>query len=219
MASIIALQGTEYEEIFDIIIEEYTEYCTNWFTKREDPLNLKKIQICNIYSFESQLDYKFDEYIHEFKRGLAILYIRIRARIETQLNISSKVTFIGRVKTEDSLFSKIHRKFHEQDGHFPVNSCINDLLGFRIIDPFFNENISEIKYILEKYKEKGFKVRNLDRINKGYIAYHIYFRLDNTTFPIEVQIWDKTNEKSNLELHEIYKKGYIKDVINEYTKL
>lgn len=219
LITVSQLQNEEYTQIFEIIINKYEDYCKAWERTRKFEINLKKTLISDIYSFESQLNYNFDTYIHEFKNNLSMLYMSIYAELEKGLNISSKVKFGGRVKTEDSLLNKIYKKSNEQNGRFPINSCINDLLGLRIIDPGYKENILFIKDQLEKYNKNGYNIRHLDRINNGYKAYHIYFKIDNKSFPIELQIWDKENEMNNLQLHTQYKQTYIKNIIKEYNEI
>ena len=92
-------------------------------------------------------------------------------------------------------------------GEVPLNKCFNDLYGIRIIFP---QSISykEIKkFVDEKYKGK-LKCYNA---SKGkYIATHIYFKNGNNSFQWELQIWNKENEKNNINSHEQYKQGYTK---------
>ena len=93
-------------------------------------------------------------------------------------------------------------------GRIPINKCFNDLYGIRII---FEQDIdhNDIKeFIRNKYKGK---LKCIDSSKEeGYIATHVYFKKDNYSFLWELQIWDKTHEKSNIALHEQYKQEYTK---------
>ncbi len=124
-----------------------------------------------------------------------------------QIGIESKIEC--RVKLLNSIQSKItkYTKEHE-NGEISINKCINDIFGTRII---INENISfeELKKELTT-KFKNIKITNSDK-KEGYRANHIYFITgDNYSFPWELQVWFKDNEKTNKECHYNYKQEYTK---------
>lgn len=209
----------EYKVILNCINKQYIEYCKSWSVTRRDKFNLKKKTIFDIYNKEDHLNIEFKGYIHSFREKLLNLYFSIISNIQINVQIDEKVKFSGRVKTEDSILNKIYKKSKEADGKFPINSCINDLLGLRIIDPYYKDNINNIINELNNLKTKGYKIRHMDRINNGYKAYHIYFKKDNTSFPIELQIWDSQYEISNIESHKKYKQNYVRNIIENYNNI
>ncbi|AVQ40482.1 hypothetical protein C7M56_18065 [Clostridium botulinum] len=209
----------EYNIIFSCIYKNYIRYCQEWDTIRQTEINLKKKCICDIYNLENQLDKQFEKYIHSFRKNLSNVYISILMDLQQNIDINRRIKFNGRVKTEDSILNKIHKKAKQDGGKFPINNCINDLLGLRIIDPYYKENIIYIENELKKFKNNGYKLRYMDRLNNEYKAYHVYLKKDNKSFPIELQIWDAKYEQVNINSHKEYKQDYINDIIKNYKKL
>jgi len=115
-----------------------------------------------------------------------------------------------RVKDYASLIYKAHQKNAETNGEFPINKCINDLLGFRIVDINYSQNIEKVKEHLEYLKRNKHRIRHINSSKNGYKGYHVYFNgLNNCCFPLELQIWDSKDERRNLELHKEYKQNYL----------
>ncbi len=75
----------------------------------------------------------------------------------------------------------------------------------------FSQDINHeiIKQFIENKHDEKLKCIDSSKI-VGYVATHVYFKKDNFSFPWELQIWDKSHEKSNIELHEQYKQEYTK---------
>lgn len=195
-----------YKSIINIIYEEHNNTTKSWLEKQEKTYNLTNKNISDIYNISENSEYienDFKEYIDSYINILDKLYAKIMVRINKENNLIIR----GRVKSIDSINFKISRKSKQQNGKFPVSKCLNDLLGLRIIDSNYNENIKLLKNYLNETQHK--RIKHLNRENNDYKAYHIYFKgLDNTFFPIELQIWNKENEEINLKSHEIYKKEY-----------
>lgn len=215
----IKLKSTDYDVIFRTIYNMYIEHCKTWSSVSEYQLNLKTLQVCNICNDEQVLSEDFEKYMRTFRKDLGYLYTNIFINLQKELEINKRVKFTGRVKTEDSILNKVYRKSTECGGHFPINNCLNDLLGFRIIDPYYSDNILEVKSLLNEYiNSAGYKIRHMRRDKDGYKAYHIYFRADNKSFPIEIQIWNMEDELENIKLHRVYKQDYVENIINSYNK-
>lgn len=216
------LEKEEYDFIFKNINDSYVKYCEEWLQKVEKKMNLRNLQIRDIYNCDINptkgISTEFESYMYSFMNGLDELYMEVLFNIEFMLGISNKVTFIGRIKKQESIVDKIYRKTKEQNGTFSINKYLNDLLGFRIIDPFYKESIDEIKQLVNSYKENNINIIGKDRVNMGYEGYHIYLKQSNNTFPIEIQIWDKDKEQSNIEFHKVYKQGYVGSIIENYNK-
>ena len=87
----------------------------------------------------------------------------------------------------------------------PINKCINDLFGVRII---LEESVTfeEVQAFMEKnYREK---YRCIDSSKLDYKAVHLYFRENNYTFPWELQIWNRCDVENNFASHKKYKQEY-----------
>ncbi len=125
----------------------------------------------------------------------------------TQLNLNSEVN--TRVKSQNSIEYKIsnYMTVKHEYGKIPINKCLNDLFGIRII---FDESVEFIKikkFIEDKYPNK-FKC--YDASKGKYKATHIYFTKNNYSFQWELQVWNREDEKNNLISHQLYKQDYTK---------
>lgn len=211
----------DYDLILSYIYNMYREYSENWEQDNANfKINMKKMKIKDIYYLdtksEGQLDLKFKRNLYSFKNGLDELLFDISYNID-KIKINKNIKITSRTKTEESLINKIFRKKKVEDGSISINKYLNDLLGFRIIDPYYQENIDAIIQLLESYKKNGMKITHMFRQNDNYKGYHIYYKSSNFTFPMEIQIWDKCNEQKNIQLHKVYKQGYVDTIINKYN--
>lgn len=198
------LKFEEYLKIFEIIEEEYSLYCMYWNENFKKCINLKTKYIRDIFNADLGLDDEFREYMNSFISGLDRIYFKIVIRIKSECNLDIR----ARVKDMQSIINKLNKKSFEQGGRIQVIKCLNDLLGIRVIDKNYKENIDKIVTYLDVCSE--YKTRHMERIVDGYKAYHVYFRQSkNIYFPIELQIWDSENEQSNLNSHTLYKQEYI----------
>ena len=102
-------------------------------------------------------------------------------------------------------YNNLLNEWKQNDLYIPINLRKNIVKNI-------NENDELLKAILN-YR-LFINKNNLKCIDSskevGYTATHIYFQNDNYSFPWELQVWDKSHEKSNIESHERYKQEYIK---------
>lgn len=198
-----------YKSIINIIHEEHNNSTKTWLEKQEKTYNLANKNISDVYTLNKNEEYiepEFKAYMSSYIKILDELYMKIMLRINEECNLIIR----GRVKSTESINLKMSKKAKQDNGKFSINRCLNDLLGLRIIDSNYNKNIDILESYLDELKDnQKIRIRHLNRENKEYRAYHIYFRgLDNKYFPVELQIWDKDNEQTNLVSHEMYKKEY-----------
>lgn len=90
---------------------------------------------------------------------------------------------------------------HEYGG-VPLNKCLNDFLGFRIL-------VSDLDSLYERLMSdndlKGV-VKLLLREDGLYRGLHLYFKNGkNKFFPWELQIWDKSQAEQNELSHSEHK--------------
>lgn len=113
----------------------------------------------------------------------------------------------SRVKAQNSILQKIHTYcLTHENGKIPLNKCINDLFGIRIIiNAVFGYD--DVKTYISKYFPK-YKCINSSK--ELYNATHVYFKSDNYHFQWELQIWSKQDEETNLHSHSLYKQDYVK---------
>lgn len=112
-----------------------------------------------------------------------------------------------RAKLRNSIEFKIKNYIlNHENGEIPINKCLNDLFGIRII---CKKEISNAQ-INELIRNKFPNLKCIDSSKKDYKATHIYFKKDNFSFPWELQIWNEINEKNNIYSHEKYKQDYVR---------
>lgn len=191
----------DLEKLINFLMDKYNEIEEEW--KKNDlynSINMKKSLVKNLYIDNGVLDniFNYRAFINErnLEMSLQIDGLELKSRVNT------------RVKARNSIEFKINNYIkNHNNGEGPINKCFNDLYGVRII---LSENISfdEIKKFIED------RFPNLKCIDsskeEGYIATHIYFKNDNYSFQWELQIWNITNEMTNILSHQNYKQEYIK---------
>lgn len=112
-----------------------------------------------------------------------------------------------RIKGQNSIEYKIENYvLNHENGNVPINKCLNDLFGIRVI---IAEDISHKdiqNYITDRYPA----LKCIDSSKGDYIATHVYFKDDNFSFPWELQIWKSSDKDKNLSSHKQYKQEYTK---------
>lgn len=194
-------------EELDILIrhiyDKFDSINNNWKSNENfTPINMKKKKVVDIFNNNQISDTIF--YYHKY---VFDLYGEIYQDTKN-LNLVNDIEV--RIKSYTSVQDKINRYYLESKhsfGEVPINKCLNDILGFRII---FNDSINLLKtidYIRNNYPN----LICIDSSKNGYIATHVYFiNNDNYKFRWELQLWNKEDEKSNKICHEKYKQKYTK---------
>ena len=187
------------DDLINCLISKYEEFNDTW--KRSNTyseINLKKCQVADIENQTNILDLIWDYCSFLESQQYKLLFDL------SQLQ-SPENKIHARIKQANSIQNKI-KTYMAKDtaGKVPINKCFNDLLGIRsIIDSEFS--FEELKsHVNEDFN--SLKIINSSK--NGYNAYHIYFKIDNKTFPWELQVWKKSDEKDNLQSHATYKQEY-----------
>lgn len=120
---------------------------------------------------------------------------------------SEKAKVNSRAKTKNSIEYKIKNYIeNHENGRVPIEKCLNDLFGMRII---CSEELT-YEQIAEFINKKHEYLKCIDSSKKEYKATHIYFKQDNFNFQWELQVWNKIDEINNINSHEKYKQDYVK---------
>ena len=211
-------------EFIEQLSNYYLDKFNEWDSIENHILNLKNNKVNTVFNFNPSGDNKYEffntKYLKHIEEYLAFLnremiYSPPFDSIFAEINISS------RVKAINSLLYKIinYCMGKEEKGNVPLNKCINDLQGYRVIldiDCEYDDLKSHLQNYLEKYRMQNREVRIrylvAHRANNSYNAIHLYLNKmgNNFVFSWELQIWLKKYEKSNLESHAAYKQGYTK---------
>ena len=191
----------ELDKLINFIQTEYIQLTKKWeesdyYTK----INLKDNLVCDLLENQLLLDtiVNYREFINQNNIQLLMDFKKFNNENAT-VNI--------RTKAKNSIEFKIENyiKNHE-NGKVPISKCFNDLFGLRII---CNKELS-FDEILNLINTKYSNLKCIDSSKDEYKATHIYFRKGSYAFQWELQIWNKSDEKNNINSHEKYKQDYVK---------
>lgn len=110
--------------------------------------------------------------------------------------------FAFRVKTQDSILRKLQRY---PDKH--AQQVFNDILGLRLIVDEYPVKYTDYFRVVDMSNGKA----NDD----GYRGVHLYYKRDNYSYIIEIQLWSNRDKEFNTWMH---KHGY-KTVSSEILKM
>ncbi len=191
----------ELENLIDFIQAEYIQFNQKWqnniyYTK----IDLKSNLVTDLTENKEILNtvFRYREFINENNIQLLMDFKQFNTE-NAKVNI--------RTKAKNSIEYKIKNYIeNHENGKVPINKCLNDLFGIRIIcaEKIDNELIQEL------VKSKFHNLKCIDSSKKDYKATHIYFRQGKFSFQWELQIWNREDEINNLNSHEKYKQDYIK---------
>lgn len=192
------------------IFEKMKEYADIFEEKNENRINFKKKRVEDFVDYDSMhIKTELTDSIHLFIDIVLLNELVFMEEDDTNLD------FRKREKNKRSFYDKLFKYKERKDkqgnkGKYPINKCLNDLLGYRLII----KNDITLVTIYEKLKEfidKTFsnKVSIYNASKLDYKGLHIYFKPSNFCFPCELQIWIKKDEKDNVKSHENYKQGYL----------
>lgn len=205
----------EIEKLVKLInnIGQYHKDFSESFYENKEKINFKKITVNKVLketSYNGAFMDLVDEYIKEVAHEVLVNEIKTNDFI---------LRFRG--KNRESVLNKLYYyRYEKSDSNIPIQKCLNDIYGFRLIIK------DELDYeeILEKIENsKELKVqlfRQYVRKDEKYRAIHIYFKSSsNIFFPWELQIWKKEDEEVNESEHKNHKskRKYI-NWIDKYKK-
>lgn len=182
----------DIDRLIELILVEYNRICNEWENSCPNVrINLKKKLVRDIRN-----DVGIFTYISSYRSFLS------GSIFTNQFNIPQ---VSNRVKAQNSLESKIQRYIDNKEEHglSPINKCVNDLFGVRIV---YSGTIDFLDF--KNHIESQFDLKCIEALREGYKAIHIYFKKDNYSFPWELQVWEECNNHSNLMSHHKYKQDY-----------
>lgn len=171
-------------------------------------LNLRKKDINSIFSKEVAegglhvLESSFLELIQKYQDSLNKLIVYLDYDFDYR-----HLDFRMRIKQKDSIINKLFYYKHGKDekGGIPLNKCLNDLLGFRIMINDFDHTCEEALQLRDDLRLNDYKMFCYDASKGNYRATHIYFYGDNKYFPWEMQLWNPKDEETNELSHKDHK--------------
>lgn len=187
------------DQLIDKLLPLYNTINESWGKMDSfNSINLKKKSIADI-----QKEQKIWNSILQYRKFMAAHQLDVLQEISSLQSDVSRISV--RIKQLNSIEYKIYRyNVGELRGKVPINKCLNDLFGMRIImdDSFTHDDLKE--HIEESYPD----MKLTDASKKEYVASNLYIKPSNQLFPWELQIWKKEDERNNLESHKLYKQDY-----------
>lgn len=171
-------------------------------------------EILQSLSYRTQLGKSLVNSLRHFDKELLFDDINKVINFYNNSEIMDELAIDYRIKSEDSCLRK-YDKFYPD---MRVEKTFNDVLGFRMLCDNYDEilnhdNIDKIR-IVDMSQGKA----NDD----GYRGVHLYFQLDHSHYPIEIQMNTYYDRQINNWLHKyLYKKNYPDDIglkLRNYTK-
>lgn len=177
------------------------------FDSKIDTINLKNFRVKNCIS-SGEITPSFLDYIHEYQAKLNFVIACSDFEYDYVENDGRM-----RVKQRESIQNKLLHYYHtNNNGEIPVQKCLNDLLGFRLIIDDFNPFDKSLEQMIENLKSELTLMKCYNRDKDGYKGTHVYFKNGkNVYFPWELQIWSKCDSETNEISHAEHKskRGYI----------
>lgn len=167
-------------------------------------LNGISINLLSKLSYKSQLGTSLKRTLSHFNKESLIDEIFSYADHLDSLNISSIASLDFRVKSYESILNKYERYYPNKQ----AEKVFNDILGFRA----FCDDYAEVL----ECSDKTFKIADMSSgkaNDDGYRGVHVYYQIDHTTYPIEIQFNTLFDRQINNWLHDYL---YKTDLPNEY---
>lgn len=164
------------------------------------PLNMDKKLVSDLYNYPMLLSIVFDY------RDLILKTVDNPSIMFLEPNFESDIS--SRLKNVNSIQFKIEDYYkNHQKGKIPINKCLNDILGIRII----LKEVTTLKNIIDYIKAEFPELKVINSSKKDYKAIHVYFgKGNNYVFQWELHSWLEKDEINNLLSHHKYKQDYIK---------
>lgn len=188
----------ELRAVIDFLQCKYSEVTNEWLQSSVRQMNMKKVLVAEI-DVGGPVYQSIMEYVQ--------LLNERSVDIELQLSSVCNCAVTSRVKAKNSIEYKIYnyKTARHVYGKIPMNKCINDLFGARIIlDTYLT--FEELRAFV--FREYSNSYKCIDSSKLDYKATHLYFSAGNKSFPWELQVWNQCDVRGNLASHKRYKQDY-----------
>lgn len=183
------------ERIIKTIKQNCVQNNESFFSKYDNKINFKK-SIAQVTSSNT-----FFELVVNYTEFLNKEYLTSDSFFNLIINEGLQC----RVKLRKSILTKLNKyqnKEIDSGESYPMIKCLNDLIGMRVILCGVMANKEQIEDELTELRNRGVIYRYYFREDGDYKGYHCYFKMNNKSFPWELQIWDKKWESKNLIEHK-----------------
>jgi ppGpp synthetase/RelA/SpoT-type nucleotidyltranferase len=182
-----------YEAIWELIMEIHSTY--------EIPFSTSK----KVKEYDEELVQDIIDYRHMF---LFQTLDTVKCIDEMMDGYNKDIDFTYRFKDEVSII----KKFSNQTITKQTYKIANDILGMRFVLKATQDELQQLALQFKAKCPTNTDICTISDLSEGksnddgYKAIHIYIRPNNKVFPIEIQLWTRTNALLNEYLHDnIYK--------------
>lgn len=151
-------------------------------------------------SFKSKLNISLKKDLHYFDKNALLNELFDMTEWYDANTLLSEISLDYRIKSHESIVRKYDRYYPSSQ----VRKTFNDILGFRAFCNDYEE--------LLKLDPNVFRIADMSdgkANDDGYRGVHLYFQIDNSYYPIEIQYNTLYDRQLNNWLHEyVYKKDY-----------
>ncbi|RRQ98397.1 hypothetical protein [Enterococcus faecalis] len=184
---------------------------------KQDSINLRTVCVKDVVDAETgKITEHFLKYIDDYYYQLNIALVKSDFEYDYSFWDARM-----RIKQKESVRNKLyHYQINHNQGEVPIQKCLNDLLGFRLVIDEFDCKSDEIISFLEGVKNDLNLMKWYTRDKEGYQGTHLYFKnAKNIYFPWELQLWTTEKVLTNEKAHEkhVEKRSYI-DWPKQYKK-
>lgn len=171
------------------------------FVLRELEKNGVSLEILELLSFKSQLGKSLKNTLRRFEKDAIIKEIMNVIEFYQDNNLLDQTELDYRIKSIDSCLRKYERYYPSTE----IEKVFNDLLGCRLL-------VDDYSYIFQDALPSQMRLvdmRDGKAKNDGYRGIHLYFQIDHSHYPIEIQINSYYDRQLNNWLHKyLYKRNY-----------
>jgi len=159
------------------------------------------IEMLTKLSYPSQLSISLKKNLHYFnKESLIDEFVKLNEWYDSSPYLR-ELSIDYRIKSIQSAILKYNRYYPDRQ----TRKVFNDMLGFRSLCDNYLEIVSIAR--IEKFRVVNMENGKAD--DDGYRGVHVYFQVDNTHYPIEIQYNTYYDRQLNNWLHKyVYKKNY-----------
>ncbi|MCI5752856.1 MAG: hypothetical protein MR038_10335 [Oscillospiraceae bacterium] len=173
-------------------------------------LNGLSLELLKELSFKSSLGISLKKDLRYFPKDELLNELFSMADWYDEKEILYEIALDYRIKSRDSIMNKYDRYFPDSQ----ARKTFNDILGFRAFCDDYHDVLA--------LKSEFFRLADMScgkAHDDGYRGVHLYFQLDNSHYPIEIQYNTLYDRQLNNWLHEyVYKKGYPNTIGQELRK-
>ena len=156
-------------------------------------------------SYRSRLGFSLKKTLHHFDKNQLMNELFEMRRWLNKLDILDDIDLDYRDKSKESIEGKYQRYI---DSNRQTRQIFNDILGFR----GFCDDYDEVR----QFDKNLFHIADMTEgkaNDDGYRGIHVYYEVDNFTYPIEIQFNTLYDRQMNNWLHDyLYKKDYPNEI-------